>query len=80
MITRDDMKQLRAAMIELRERLLEGTMAEQDVWALVQRSEEMLKEADGKEFEEDLRLIFSLLSVVWTNQRELEELRRKLAA
>lgn len=79
MITQGDMDQLRKEMLELRERLKAGVMDEADAWRLLDRAEQMVEEAKGSTFEDDLKVIYSLLSVVWKNTKELADLRRNLA-
>ena len=76
MITPSDMQHLRSEMIHLRQRLISRTMTEHDVWALLQKAESMLDEAKGGEFEKDIKLIYSMLSIVWNNTREVNSLHR----
>ncbi len=78
-ITRKDMRQLKLSLIDLRDKHETGCMTEHDVWELLDKSERMLDASTDGEHAEELKLIYSMLSIVWTNVRQVDELRRRLA-
>ncbi len=77
-ITRKDMRQLKLSLIDLRDKHETGGLTEHDVWELLDKSERMLDASTDGEHEEELKVIYSMLSIVWKNIRQVDELRRLL--
>ena len=74
MATHTDMTELRMDLEELRDELVAGTLQERQAWAILDRTGTLLDEAQGGPFEENLRVIYSLVSVVWNNLRQQKRL------
>ncbi|MCH8315845.1 MAG: hypothetical protein IIA64_07715 [Planctomycetes bacterium] len=74
MATQTDMTELRMDLEQLRDELVAGTLQERDAWALLDRTGTLLDQGQGSPFEENLRVIYSLVSVVWNNLRQLKRL------
>ena len=74
MATHTDMTELRMDLEQLRDELVAGTLQERDAWALLDRTGTLLDQGQGSPFEENLRVIYSLVSVVWNNLRQLKRL------
>jgi len=53
----------------LRDNLVAGTLRERHAWDLLDRTGTLLDQAQGGPLEENLRVIYSLVSVVWNNLR-----------
>ncbi len=69
MATRTDMTELRMDLERLRDNLVAGTLQERHAWDLLDRTGTLLDQAQGGPLEENLRVIYSLVSVVWNNLR-----------
>ena len=69
MATRTDMTELRMDLERLRDNLVAGTLQERHAWDLLDRTGALLDQAQGGPLEENLRVIYSLVSVVWNNLR-----------
>ena len=69
MATRADMTELRMDLERLRDNLVAGTLQERHAWDLLDRTGTLLEQAQGGLFEENLRVIYSFVSVVWNNLR-----------
>ena len=74
MATHTDMTELRMDLEQLREELVAGTLRERHAWAILDRTETLLDQSQGGPFEKNLRLIYSLVSVVWNNLRQPKRL------
>ncbi len=74
MTTHTDMTELRMDLEQLREELVAGTLRERHAWAILDRTETLLDQSQGGPFEKNLRLIYSLVSVVWNNLRQQKRL------
>ena len=74
MATHTDMTELRMDLEQLRDELVAGTLQERDAWALLDRTGTLLDQGQAGPFEENLRVIYSLVSVVWNNLRQLKRL------
>ncbi|MCH7847994.1 MAG: hypothetical protein IIB99_05725 [Planctomycetes bacterium] len=74
MTTHTDMTELRMDLELLRDHLVAGTLQERQAWTLLDRTGTLLDQAPGGPFEENLRVIYSLVSVVWNNLRQLKRL------
>ena len=75
MATDTDMTELRIELEQLRDELVAGTLQERDAWTILDRTGALLDQAQGGPFEENLRIIYSLVSVVWNNLRQQKRLR-----
>ncbi len=74
MATHTDMTELRMDLEQLREELVAGTLRERHAWTILDRTGTLLDQAQGGPFEENLRVIYSLVSVVWNNLRQQKRL------
>ncbi len=74
MATRTDMTELRMDLEQLRNDLVDGTLQERHAWVILDRTGTLLEQAQGGPFEENLRVIYSLVSVVWSNLRQQKRL------
>ena len=74
MATRTDMTELRMDLEQLRDNLVAGTLQERHAWDLLDRTGTLLDQAQGGPLEENLRIIYSLVSVVWNNLRQQKRL------
>ncbi len=74
MATVSDMSDLRMDLEQLRDDLVAGTLVERQAWAVLDRTTALLDEAEGGPLEENLRVIYSLVSVVWNNLRQQKRL------
>ncbi len=74
MTTHTDMTELRMDLEQLREELVAGTLRERHAWAILDRTGALLDQSQGGPFEKNLRLIYSLVSVVWNNLRQQKRL------
>ncbi len=74
MATQTQMKELRLDLEQLRDDLVAGTLREQHAWAILDRTETLLDQSQGGPFEKNLRIIYSLVSVVWNNLRQQKRL------
>ena len=69
-----NMTELRMDLEELREKLLAGTLQERHAWTILDRTSTLLDQAQGGPLEENLRVIYSLVSVVWNNLQQQNRL------
>ena len=74
MTTQTQMTELRMDLEQLREELVAGTLRERQAWAILDRTETLLDQSQGGPFEKNLRIIYSLVSVVWNNLRQQKRL------
>ncbi len=74
MATQAQMDELRMDLEQLREELVAGTLREQHAWAILDRAGALLDQSQGGPFEKNLRIIYSLVSVVWNNLRQQKRL------
>ncbi len=74
MATHTEMTELRMDLEQLRDDLVAGTLRERHAWAILDRTETLLDQSQGGPFEKNLRLIYSLVSVVWNNLRQQKRL------
>ena len=74
MTTQTQMNELRMDLEQLREELVAGTLRERHAWDILDRTEALLDESQGGPFEKKLRIIYSLVSVVWNNLRQQKRL------
>ena len=74
MATHTDMTELRMDLELLRDELVAGTLREQHAWTILDRTEVLLDPSQGGPFEKNLRIIYSLVLVVWNNLRQQKRL------
>ena len=74
MIRSEDMDRLCVELEQLRDRHVQHTLAEVEVWSSLDRVSQMLEEGRGGEHEELLAIIHSLLSAIWSNVRASDDL------
>ena len=74
MATHTDMTELRMDLEQLRDDLVAGTLQERQAWTILDRTSTLLDQAQGGSFEKNLRIIYSLVSVVWNNLRQQKRL------
>ncbi len=74
MATHAQMNELRLDLEQLREELMAGTLREGHAWAIMDRTEVLLDQSQGGPFEKNLRIIYSMVSVVWDNLRQQKRL------
>lgn len=74
MATQTQMNELRIDLEQLREELVAGTLRERHAWSILDRTGTLLDQSQGGPFEKNLRVIYSLVSVVWNNLRQLKRL------
>ncbi|MEE8156426.1 MAG: hypothetical protein V3T53_15835 [Phycisphaerales bacterium] len=74
MATQTQMNELRLDLEQLRDDLVAGTLREQHAWAILDRTETLLDQSQGGPFEKNLRIIYSLVSVVWNILRQQKRL------
>ena len=74
MATQTQMNELRLDLEQLRNDLVAGTLREGHAWAILDRTGALLDESQGDPFEKNLRIIYSLMSVVWNNLRQQKRL------
>lgn len=74
MATQAEMNELRMDLEQLREELVAGTLRERHAWAILDRTETLLDQSQGGPSEKNLRIIYSLVSVVWNNLRQQKRL------
>lgn len=79
MATHTDMTELRMDLEQLRDDLVAGTLREQHAWAILDRTETLLDQSQGGPLEKNLRIIYSLVLVVWNNLRQQKRLREAMA-
>ncbi len=78
MATHTDMTELRMDLEHLRDELVAGTLQERDAWTILDRTGTLLDQAQGSPFDEHLRVIYSLVSVVWNNLRQQKRLHESM--
>ncbi len=74
MATQTQMNELRLDLEQLRNDLVAGTLREGHAWTILDRTGALLDESQGDPFEKNLRIIYSLMSVVWNNLRQQKRL------
>jgi len=74
MATHTEMTELRMDLEQLRDELVAGTLQERQAWTILDRTGTLLDQAQGGPFEKNLRIIYSLVSVVWNNLRQQKRL------
>ena len=74
MATQTEMNELRLDLEQLRDDLVAGTLRERHAWTILDRTEALLDQCQGGPFEKNLRIIYSLVSVVWNNLRQQKRL------
>ncbi len=74
MTTQTQMNELCMDLEQLRDELVAGTLRERHAWAILDRAETLLDQYQGGPFEKNLRIIYSLVSVVWNNLRQQKRL------
>ena len=74
MATHTDITELRMDLELLRDHLVAGTLQERQAWTILDRTGTLLDEGKDGPFEENLRIIYSLVSVVWENLRQQKRL------
>ncbi len=74
MTTQTQMNELCMDLEQLRDELVAGTLRERHAWAILDRTETLLDKSQGDPFEKNLRIIYSLVSVVWNNLRQQKRL------
>ncbi len=74
MATHTEMTELRMDLEQLRDDLVAGTLQERQAWTILDRTSTLLDQAQGGPFEKNLRIIYSLVSVVWNNLRQQKRL------
>ncbi len=78
MATQTDMTELRMDLEHLRDELVAGTLQERHAWTILDKAGTLLDQAQGGPFEENLRIIYSLVSVVWNNLRQQKRLHESM--
>lgn len=74
-MTESQMRDLQADLEQIRDELVARTLSDQRTWIVLDKTATLLDEAQGSPFEENLRLIYSLVSAVWDNLRQQKRLR-----
>ena len=78
MATHTEMTELRIDLEQLRDDLVAGKLQERQAWTILDRTGTLLDQAPGSPFEENLRVIYSLVSVVWNNLRQQKRLHESM--
>ena len=79
MATHTEMTELRMDLEQLRDELVAGTLQERQAWTILDRTGTLLDQAQGGPFEKNLRIIYSLMLVVWNNLRQQKRLHEAMA-
>lgn len=79
MATQPQMDELTAQLERIRDDLLDGTLIEREAWEVLDRTAALLDKSNGGPFEENLRMVYSLVSAVWDTLRQQERLRDALS-
>lgn len=79
MATQPQMEELTAQLERIRNDLLAGTLVESEAWEVLDQTAALLDKSEGGPFEENLRMVYSLVSAVWDNLRQQKRLRDALS-
>lgn len=79
MATQPQMEELTAQLERIRDDLLAGTLVESEAWEVLDQTAALLDKSEGGPFEENLRMVYSLVSAVWDNLRQQKRLRDALS-
>ena len=76
MVTERDILALRHRLERARALLLAGRLSEDVAWRLLQRTSRLMDRGDNANYLPTLRVIYTLIEVLWSNTRQQTKLRR----